>query len=452
MLTAGVQSGLSLSLRAMQTAQFAMALHTKNIANQKDPNYTRQQMVGGLDAGLFGPPIARFRDMFIDDQYRTSAASAGEAGIRRDLMARVEDIFGDPLQSGLRKSLDRFFDSWRALSETPGDEVLRLEVLAAANEFAYQVRTSYTQLQQIEVRINEQIPQTVDQINAQLQAVKELNGRIAALQSTGLSDADLRDKRDAALDKLAELAGATSTELADGTVRVMIGAVPAVDGLTLTEVEVVDGPKGPQPKWVGLVAPEYYGGGTLNGLLTARKQDLDRVKNGLNTLAVKLAENVNAVHKTGYDKNGNLNNLNFFNIGNAGADIAVNPVLLADSSKLAAAGQPGLASDGTIAKQIADLANGALSAAPINEDEKYTPVNLFRNIVGWVGTRAKAVQDQSDLAKNHMKLNNEQRQSRWGVSVDEEVAMMTVQQKAFQAAVRVMNAMDEMLDHLINRM
>jgi flagellar hook-associated protein 1 FlgK len=50
-----------------------------------------------------------------------------------------------------------------------------------------------------------------------------------------------------------------------------------------------------------------------------------------------------------------------------------------------------------------------------------------------------------------VQISGQQRQAQWGVSLDEETAKMQMEQRAFQAAARVVTTMDEMLDTLINR-
>jgi flagellar hook-associated protein 1 len=50
------------------------------------------------------------------------------------------------------------------------------------------------------------------------------------------------------------------------------------------------------------------------------------------------------------------------------------------------------------------------------------------------------------------KALGDQRESAVGVNLDEEAADMAKAQKAYQAAARVMNAYDELLDLVINRM
>ena len=57
-------------------------------------------------------------------------------------------------------------------------------------------------------------------------------------------------------------------------------------------------------------------------------------------------------------------------------------------------------------------------------------------------------QDRSQVTK----ALGDQRESFEGVSLDEEAANLVKAQKAFQAATRVMNAMDDMMDRIINGM
>jgi flagellar hook-associated protein 1 len=60
---------------------------------------------------------------------------------------------------------------------------------------------------------------------------------------------------------------------------------------------------------------------------------------------------------------------------------------------------------------------------------------------GYSNERSRVLQSLSD-----------QRESLEGVSLDEEAANMVKAQKAFQAATRMVNTIDEMLDRIINNM
>ena len=70
--------------------------------------------------------------------------------------------------------------------------------------------------------------------------------------------------------------------------------------------------------------------------------------------------------------------------------------------------------------------------------------------MGLIGSRGKAAIHDNEIAEAHIQVAQEQRSSKWGVSVDEELALMTAEQKAFAAVARVLTVLDEMLQTLIN--
>lgn len=443
----GISAGFNMTTRAMQSAQLAMTLHSQNIANANDPNYTRRTLDDPISHTGGMAKIGRLRDHFIDDQYRAAAANTGDAETRRYLMTRVEDIFGDPQTGGMGLAIDRFFDSFQALAENPGDEVVRLETLAAAGDLTQHIKTAYSELEKTEQRINEEMVSVVNEINSNLRTVNSLNYRIAAVQGTSQPDADLRDQRDKALDQLAKLTGATHAELPDGSVRVMIGSMPAVDNGTLNQLELVNTADGYTPKWVGHTVPAYSGKGTLPALVSFRDGELKQLMSDIDSLAKQMATKVNEKHVAGYGLDG-VTGRPFFVIGAGPADISVNPTLKAN--QIAAGSGSGYRADGTVAREIYLLSEEAFFESDILPGQFQDPRTFYRNMVGWVGSKGQEAQFDEELAKAHLRTSQEQRSSSWGVSVDEEVAMLSVQQKAFAASARVMSVMDDMLQTLLD--
>ncbi len=443
----GLFTGLQNATRAMQYAQFSMNVHNTNIARANDPNHTRREILTPSEAGPGGVGVKRIRDIFIDDQYRSSSSSFGFYDAKHDVLSRVEDIYGDPVDGGLRQAIDNFFDKWQALAENPSDGVARLEVLSAGRTFVQQVKSAYSQLEQVEQRAGEMMVTRVDEVNRHLTSISQINGKLSIMGPNDPEAADLRDQRDAALDQLAYLTGAQGQELPDGTLRVMIGGVPAVDSSTITQLQVTGNP--PVPTWKDFSTIPFSGRGVLGGLLAVRSGELDQLKTDLMTMAETVATEVNALHSTGEGLDGSTGN-NFFVMGPAPfnlANFAVNPALAPEQ---VAAGSSALPSDGSIARQIGLLSEKKMLTSSIIPSQPQTPATFYRNMVGWVGSQASEMQGLADIAKTHQDLNAQQRQSAWGVSLDEEVAFLTFQQKAFAAAARVFNVMDEMVDRLIN--
>lgn len=552
----GISSGFYTATRALQSSQWAMHLHLENIANANDPNYTRRTLENRVDPFGRLPEVVRMRDLFIDFQYRRAQSSAGYASIRADLMARVEDIFGDPIEGGLAQAIDRFFDAFKAVSEDPADEVLRIEAIEAGRRFVQHIHEAMSQLTLIKGQINERIQGAVTEINAHLENLRNLNSRIATMVGSSEMAADLMDQRDRVLDELARLTGARVTYLEDGTVRVMIGSVPAVDGTAINLLEVVEGENGPTVKWQGFNLPAYSGHGVLSALLEMRDGDLQHVIAEVDKLAKNVAREVNYWHRQGYDLDGHEGGDFFLIQDDVPGGVYVHPDLT--PRKIAAAGdEQALQMDGTIADRIYQLSYGmwpqyageytwtdpdnpaiektltlgkdlsvkfvhtyldsetdnyvtveqrgtwyqnvdgsititlteektvhpgtgdeiwveippevlhhrrydqtlvALDGSgedyktsqPVVVDKSSSPTTWYRNLVGLIGSRGKAAIHDNEIAEAHIQVAQEQRSSKWGVSVDEELALMTAEQKAFAAVARVLTVLDEMLQTLIN--
>jgi flagellar hook-associated protein 1 len=444
-------AGFNTAVRSMQNSQFAISVHSSNIAHANDSAYTRRDVVTFPQGNGTGAGVARLRDAFVDDQYRVANGMLGEAEVRQNIMSKVEDIFGDPVDGGLRKAIDVLFDSFQGLAENPADGVARLGVISAAKGFAQEIRSAYTQLKGVEQTANEQLHTRMDEVNGKLRQVFDLNKRISDLSRHSTDDAELRDQRDMLLDDLSKLTGAISLADDDGTVRVIIGTTSVVDGPTVLQLQMTGPSTAPVPAWNATGTAQYGGTGTLGGILAMRDGDLQQIKADIDNLGRAVAEAVNALQTDPAAASLTGNKPPLFNVGAGPADIQFNPALnpgdLAASSSAA-----GLPANGDNARNLAALADdSSLLTSVIMEGQPQSPRTYYRNLIGWVGNRAKEAGDQQEIAQAHVRVGEQQRQSQTGVSVDEETANLMVQQKAFAAAARVISVMDDLLDTLINR-
>lgn len=441
-------TGLSNSVRALQHAQTAVTVHGSNIAHANDPAYTKRDVLAPTEAGVPGPGINRIRDMFIDAQYRYASGSLGDAEVRQDVLTKVEDILGDPVNGGLRKALDQFFDSWQALADDPTSGVARLQVLAAGRLFVNEIKTAYRGFADLQETANQDLADRTREVNSLVDQVFELNKRISYLSRNRMNDADLRDQRDLALDKLAKLVGATATEGEDGVVRVTVGSASVLDGPTVLKLVVNESG---MPAWQ---SPDGYqqafnGTGAVAGLVAVRDGELETLKKDIALLGQQVATKVNELHKA-TSAAGQVVQVDFFTGVGGPETLAVNPDLTPEAI---IAGNPDLPSDGDTARQIALLATSGIAgwaSSSFVTEGSLTPGKFYENLVGWVGTKASDANLMAEVATAHVQAEEEQRQSSWGVSLDEEVAALSLQQKAYAAASRVISVMDQMLDDLIN--
>jgi flagellar hook-associated protein 1 FlgK len=260
-----------------------------------------------------------------------------------------------------------------------------------------------------------------------------------------------------ALDQLANLTGAVSTEQKNGEMVVSIGGHVLVVGHDAFKLHTQTNSTPPN---VGMSDIYWSDGqlmtptsGSLKGTLEARDQILVGQLGGLNTLANGLITQVNAIHLAGYGpssaipvppalKIGDL----FFS-GDSAGNISVNNDLVLDPGKIATADAPNQAGNNSIALKIAALKTSkGMAAGTATLNEYYNT-----QITSLAVTTQRAVDNtyQHGLVA---KALSDQRESVAGVNLDEEAANMAKTQKAYQAAARMLTTMDELLDLVINRM
>jgi flagellar hook-associated protein 1 FlgK len=134
---------------------------------------------------------------------------------------------------------------------------------------------------------------------------------------------------------------------------------------------------------------------------------------------------------------------NFFS-GSDARDIAVNATIKGQPSLLAAA-KNGNTGDNQTALAIAALESakiGALNGASLKE--------TYQGIINGIAVNAATAKNNADATLSVQQTLESQRESLSGVSLDEEAINLMRQQRAFQAASRVVAAVDEMLKTLLS--
>lgn len=359
-----------MALRALTASQRGLDVTNHNIANAQTPGYTRQEvqltpsppytvpsLIGSPEAGQLGTGvevqrIRRLRDSFLDSQVRQETQSLGRWEVRRDGLAQVETIFGEPSGSGLSEMLGRFWNAWHDLSVDPSSAAARANVTQQATSLAMVINRNYSQLDDLRRDLDSRIAGSVEEINSLAQRIAALNIEISKVHGSGDSPNDLRDARDALLDRLALLVKISYLEMPDGMLQVSVGGIALVAGRNAYTVQAQRNPVTQllDLQWQDGSSVDVQGG-ELMGQLELRDSLVPAKMAQLDTMAVALRDAVNGVHRTGYGLD-NVTGRDFF-VGAGAADLAVNPELLADGSKVGAASQPDAPGDGSKALAVA---------------------------------------------------------------------------------------------------
>ncbi len=448
-------SGLNTALSGLEAAQAAIDTTGQNIANANTPGYSRQQVNeterspltiqslssvtgGGSQVGLGVDitTIGRVRDQFLDSQYRGQNTQTAGDNTSSTLLGQVQAALNEPSSSGISGALSQFWSAFNALATNPTNQGALQAVLGAGQTVATGLGTLGNELTTLESQVTTQYNTLTDpnsgSIASDANQIAALNTQIAQAQVNGLNPNTLLDQRDQLVDDLSQYSNVNVTSQANGMINVSFGnaakaaaggladSTPLVNGSTvnlaanLTDANV-SGSGGQLGALLGL-----YDSSTGQGKIADYLTTLNNVTNNLVTSvnnAIATADPAGATAPP------------FFNpTGTTATTIAVNSSISSSSAPY------------TMAE--AQAAGGLRGGSA---DQAY---NAF---VTQIGSDVQSTQSAQQTAQSLLTAISNQRQSVSGVSLDEEMTNLIQYQQAYQASARVMDAINQTLNTLINQ-
>ena len=454
----GLSVALNSAMRALLAQQQAMDVVSHNVSNVNTDGYSRQRVMltpvappagNGVGGGVTFDGVQRVRDLFVDFQMRQENQTAGQSQARADSLQLAQLTLGEPSDSGLRSVMGQFFNSWRDLANAPEDGAARSAVVQVGQTFAQTVQRISRGLSDIRNYADARLRDSVAEINNLAQRVALLNDKIISIRATGDPAGDLTDQRDLALDRLSQLTQMSYQEQANGGIDVIVDGRSLVHGGTAAAIALVPNVANNNYSdltWASDGATLDVSTGEIGGLLTQRDSDIPSRIADFDTLVSQIITDVNTAHAAGYALDGTTTGQAFFS-GTTSADIEVDAALVTSPGLLAAATNTGAVGDGSNALAIAGLQTAtSLSGGSETYD------SFYGGLVSRIGVStadALGLAEAQRLTVDHL---NELRQSVAGVNLDEEMVNLVQYQRGYEAAARIIKAVDEMLDSLINRM
>lgn len=459
-------SGLNTAYSGLVAARHGLDIVGQNISNANTDGYTRQRVttgaVGAPATGLFSTGVragqgvvvngvARLGDAHLDAQVRVSLAGSGFSSVQANTLSALEKSLNEPGENGISAQLQGFWAAWQGLSNDAGGGAPTAVLLQEAKGLASQLAQGYQNAEGQWSRLRQETTTMVAEINTAAAQVADLNNQVRKTLAAGGSANELIDQRNTLAATISALSGASMRQREDGTVDVLIGGNALVSGDTVRQLTVA----GPDrldladPEAVSVEfahrpgSPAGLDGGEIAGALSALAPADDggalaEAATFYNEFAADLAAKVNAVHSKGATADGTTG-LDFFAVGGdpAALNLAVIPT---DASGIAAGTPDGGAFDGAFADAIAQLGIGPDS-----------PDTVWAGFVTQLGVETKSALQTAVLADLAASSSINRQLANSSVDMDEENLNLLSYQHAYQGAARVITAIDEMLDTLINR-
>lgn len=467
-------AGLGTALSSLIAQRQALEVAGQNVANANTDGYTRQRVTfssisatqvpsmfsasTGVGQGTRISSVDRLADVFLDTKLRVATSSSSFLSARAEAYAQLESSTGEPASTGLSGTLSTMWAAWQDVANYPGKEASRAVLLESSRAVADRLGTLYGSVQTQWTQTRSSTVALVDQVNAAAESVADLNGRIAAITASGASAHELSDQRDLLVTQLSQLVGATSDVRPDGGIDVFVGGNALVSGSRSSALAVAGATSfgqvtGTPPQSVSVVWADRPGqdaalsGGRVAGLLSVLAPAAAGGTGGVlaetaaryDEFAHTLADQVNALHGPALTTAGNPGG-DFFTFA-AGRPAAQGlTVAVTSPAGVAVATSGSGALDGSVGHAI-----GRLGTAEGGPDARWNAVVVD------LGVRTSSAASRAKVAEAARSTAEQQQLAQASVDTDQETVDMLAFQRAYEGAARVLTAIDEMLDTLINR-
>ncbi|MDR0453521.1 MAG: flagellar hook-associated protein FlgK [Deferribacteraceae bacterium] len=297
-----------------------------NIANINNPNYSRQRVnlassfyqtdsYGTFGRGVNVVEVIRVYDELLAKTLRNESSSLAYWKSSQNTLERIRLYFNELERgSGLGEALRNYFNAWQDLStasdHTDESYVKRTQLLASATQLATQIRDDREMFTSLQDELDYRLKGYVEEINTYAKGIAELNQKIIGVEAGGRLNAnDLRDHRDALVNKIATLAGINVVERPNGEFAVFVGGEPIVDGGRSFELTIEKNPANGNHYDIVWNNGDYFSKGSVitnniyGGVIQADIKMRDEIINGyiseLDSMAHTLVYETNKVHVSG---------------------------------------------------------------------------------------------------------------------------------------------------------
>jgi flagellar hook-associated protein 1 FlgK len=447
--------GISTALSSLYAQRRGLDVTGQNIANANTEGYSRQRVTlestgtvtaalwsktDGVGNGVSVSDVSRLRSTFYENRGRQEHAQNAYLTNQAAAHGAIEDVFAEPSDTALQAQLQDMWASWSDVANNPDEASARSALIEKSATVADTLRNAHDALGNQWSSSRTQLGAYATEVNTTSATIAQLNDTIVQSNAAGLPVNELEDLRDLHAMHLAELTGATVSKRDNGAMDVFLSGSSLVSGPIARKIEITgattldDQSADPlKVRWsdTGTAATVA---GTMGSMSDTMAAVIPGLSARLDAVAANLASVVNAQHALGYGVDGSTGRP-FFS-GTTAATIAV---AITDPAQVAISSSAG-SLDSSNADLLADIGTSADG-----------PDKDYQRMIADLGVASQTAARRADIQGNVTLQVDAARESESGVNLDEEMTNMLTYQRSYEAASRVMTAIDSMLDQLINR-
>ncbi|MGK5094902.1 flagellar hook-associated protein FlgK [Deltaproteobacteria bacterium TL4] len=311
-----LNTGLLLGRSGLATQQKSLATTGHNISNVNTEGFTRQRVqhisqipnADGTGGGVRSGATEGMFDRFTQQKIIQEKPRQAVFDTRESFFTKIEIVFNEMEGSGLRKSLNDFWDSWSLLANQPESDAARTKVRDSAEGLSVRFRQMHNELQTVRKEANGRVAGVVGEINSLSKQLAELNDQVFRYEVQGRRANDARDQRIKVLEEMSSLTNVDWFENKDGHVQVTVGdSWKIVDGEKAHLLKAI--PSGGEVGMYNVFGmgdngykqdiTQSFKGGELKEVLDIRDKSVVDYLHQLDDMAFGLAHKINRFHATG---------------------------------------------------------------------------------------------------------------------------------------------------------
>lgn len=434
---------LNIGFSGLNAAQIALNVTAQNIANVNTVGYSRQEaMMGSLSGfgrldngqGVEVTGVRRITDDYLVSQHWRSRSATGASYSFHQYINTTEQLLGSESMN-IAKGLDSFFASLSAALDSPETPAQRSQIVSSAGALANRFGQLNESMLTQEKQIDDQLNSTVSQVNSYLKQVAELNTQISEQASKGVNTSVLEDSREQIVRELSTFMevrvnrqsdGSFSLSLPQGQPLVLAGSSSTLS-LAGDKLSLSFGPQ-------SFDIPKLHGG-SLAGVMEYRTTVLRPLRDELNQIAKKLADDFNAKQGGGVDLHGNPGKPLFtYDPLNPSGTLKISNGFTGDDLAFAKAG--GGSGDNRNLQELLTI-----------KDDQY---DAYSALLGRMAVQSGQAKATMTADANMEKQLATKLSSVSGVNTDEEGVKIMAYTKAYQANAKVISTSEQLFTSILN--
>lgn len=382
-------------------------LTSANIARADVDGYTRKvayaEKLVSKDTltGVKQSKVSRIIDNVIQREVRLKNSDLGKSGVLNDYYKNIEQMLGSKGDdSSFVHTLNEFAIGLSQIASiTDGNK--KREAIQKAQKLCNQLNDMAEKISDMRVQVDKQINTSVNEFNALMTNVQELNRQIVSLGIGKIDTTNLEDERDLAIHKMSEIAGLKLYESDNNNISLALESGDLITTLTDTfalsytqSAYISPGDVlSPITTFTGTDITNTFETGKIAGLIDLRDTILTDIQSELDELTRVLRDTTNALHNEGSALGGEstLTGLSY-------APGVVTPL----------AGTTTISGQGTLRIGVTDLDGTLLDYKDVPLTDGMTVSSLLATISGTAYTNTNPAGDftVSQLATGELKITS----------------------------------------------